>query len=144
MARLRLWLRKTRKVHPPGICSAWFSYIAATITRLEAALHQALRLRPGDAYARNNRALVLLRLGKAAESRLEADRAIAARPEEPGFLANLGYACEALRDYAAMADAFERALSQGADPRNAVWRSPGRVAYCGNGLKHAPRWPPCL
>ncbi|HET8904775.1 MAG TPA: methyltransferase domain-containing protein, partial [Saccharospirillum sp.] len=117
LARLKLWLRKD-----PQSAPAWHLLGVVQLHRhdynaAEAALHQALRLSPGDAYARNNRALALLRLGKAAESKVEADRAIAARPEEPGFLANLGYACEALRDYAAMADAFERALVLGADPQ---------------------------
>lgn len=117
LARLKLWLRKN-----PHSAPAWHLLGVVQLHRsdynaAEAALHQALQVSPGDAYARNNRALVLLRLGRAGDSRREAEAAIARQPDEPGFLANLGYACEALREYAAMADAFERALALGADPQ---------------------------
>lgn len=115
LARLKLWLKKD-----PQSAPAWHLLGVVHLHRndynaAEAALHQALRLHPGDAYARNNLALVLLRLGRAAASRREAEAAIEQQPAEPGFLANMGYACEALRDYAAMADAFERARTLGAD-----------------------------
>ncbi|MEP4547329.1 MAG: methyltransferase [Saccharospirillum sp.] len=115
LARLKLWLKKD-----PGSAPAWHLLGVTHLHRndysaAEAALQQALQISPTDGYARNNRALVLLRLGRAGESRREAEAAIARQPNEPGFLANLGYACEALRDYEAMADAFGRALALGGD-----------------------------
>ncbi|WP_028670767.1 tetratricopeptide repeat protein [Saccharospirillum impatiens] len=117
LARLKLWLSKD-----PNSAPAWHLLGIVQLHRsdynaAEAALHQALQISPTDAYARNNRALVLLRLGRAEESRREAQAAIDRQPGEPGFLANLGYACEALRDYHDMADAFEQALALGADPQ---------------------------
>lgn len=115
LSRLKLWLSKD-----PGSAPAWHLLGVVHLHRsdynaAEAALQQALQLNPGDAYARNNRSLVLLRLGRAGDSRREAEAAIARQPGEPGFLANLGYACEALRDFTAMAEAFDRALALGAD-----------------------------
>lgn len=134
LARLKLWLRKD-----PQSAPAWHLLGIVQLHRhdynaAEAALQQALQLNPGDDYARNNRALVLLRLGRAGDSQREAKAAIARQPNEPGFLANLGYACEALRDYAAMADAFERALALGGDPQE-----------CGLAIarayRHMQQWP---
>lgn len=117
LARLKLWLRKE-----PEATQAWHLLGVVHLHRedyqaAETALSRALELRPADSYARNNRALALLRLGRSTDSRRDAEAAVKQQPDEAGFWANLGYACEALRDFAAMADAFAQADAlSGGDP----------------------------
>lgn len=108
-ARLKLWLKKEPEQpdawHLMGVVHLHREAFADALK----ALTRADALQPGNPYVLNNQAVTLLRLGRPDDSAQAARKALAIADREPGFWANLGYAQQARRDFASMAEAFEQA-----------------------------------